>query len=94
MFSKQHFSFILLVQGSHVTLYARNEDDVAPDEIMRQVKKSTSNFTFVAPKEDQSAQAQAVVCFLHCWLVLVLVTFWKITFLVMQSTLRLSAVTS
>jgi len=45
-----------------MTLYARNEDDVSPDEIMRQVKKSTSNFSFVAPKE-QASQPQAVVRF-------------------------------
>ena len=45
-----------------MTLYARNEDDVAPEEIMRQVKKSTSNFTYVAPRED-FAQQQTVVGF-------------------------------
>ena len=49
------------LQGSHITLYARNEDDVSPDEIMRQVKKTTSNFTFVAPKEGQTSEPQAVV---------------------------------
>ncbi|XP_076804643.1 drebrin-like protein B isoform X1 [Clavelina lepadiformis] len=42
-------------KGSHMTLYARNDDDITPEEIMRQVRKSTSNFSFVAPKEDHSA---------------------------------------
>lgn len=51
------------LQGSHLTIYARNDDDVDPDEIMRQVTKSTSNFTFVAPKTDYSDQ-KSVVCFL------------------------------
>nr|CAB3236282.1 drebrin-like protein [Phallusia mammillata] len=40
-------------KGSHIVIYARNDDDVTPEEIMHQVQKSTSNFTYVAPKETE-----------------------------------------
>jgi len=43
-----------------MTIYGRNDDDVTPEEIMRQVTKSTSNFTYVAPKEMDSAPAPVV----------------------------------
>uniref|UniRef100_H2YL58 Coactosin-like protein n=1 Tax=Ciona savignyi TaxID=51511 RepID=H2YL58_CIOSA len=41
-------------QGSHMTIYCRNDDEITPEEIMKQVTKATSNFSFVAPKEDIS----------------------------------------
>ena len=65
-----------------MTLYARSEDDVDPEEIMRQVKKSTSNFTFVAPKEDYSSP-QAVVSLKISEMKIVIVTTWlKLVWLV------------
>ncbi|XP_078484092.1 drebrin-like protein B isoform X2 [Ciona intestinalis] len=44
-------------KGSHMTLYCRNDDEGSADEIMKQVTKTTSNFTFVAPKEDSNIPA-------------------------------------
>lgn len=45
-------------KAHHMTLFARNDDDVTADEIMRQVTKTTSNFTFIQPtNQDVDTQA-------------------------------------
>lgn len=49
-----------------MVIYARNDDDVTPEEIMRQVTKSTSNFTYVAPKETEDIPT-AVVRFIFSY---------------------------
>ena len=44
-----------------MTLYARNDDDVEPEEIMRQVTKATANFTYIAPNNDYNGDTSKAV---------------------------------
>jgi len=43
-------------KNHHIAIVARNEDEVQAGEIMKQVLKTTSNFTFIAPSNNSDPQ--------------------------------------
>ena len=49
VFLASQISLHFRLQAHHMSICVRNEEDVTEDEIMKQVTKTTANFTFVQP---------------------------------------------